>query len=199
MVYHTEMVARAPARALVVARPAVRELSGLAEQALLSAGAVPEGDAGPGGEARRGAARWPPRSAALVEAGIPVMGHVGLTPQSVRKLGGFKVQRDGTRSLAEARAVADAGAFAIVLECVPAEIADRITAALAIPTIGIGAGPKCDGQVLVLPDMLGLFEGFRPKFVRRYAELGDAIRQAAAAYVADVGAGRFPGASESFQ
>jgi 3-methyl-2-oxobutanoate hydroxymethyltransferase len=136
---------------------------------------------------------------ALVEAGIPVMGHVGLTPQSVRTLGGFKVQRDADEILADAHAVADAGAFALVVECVPKDVAAQITAQLAIPTIGIGAGPQCDGQVLVSSDMLGLFEGFRPKFVRRYAELGQAVREAAAAYIADVAAGRFPTDQESFQ
>ena len=128
----------------------------------------------------------------LVEAGIPVMGHVGLTPQSVRKLGGYKVQRDAEFLLDEARAVADAGAFAVVLECVPAAVATRITQSLSIPTIGIGAGPGCDGQVLVTPDLLGLFEGFRPKFVRHYAELGDAVRQAAKRYIEDVAEGRLP-------
>ena len=137
---------------------------------------------------------------ALVEADIPVMGHVGLTPQSVRRLGGFKVQRDADEILADARAVAEAGAFAIVLECIPADVAARITAELPIPTIGIGAGPSCDGQVLVTPDLLGLLEDFRPRFVRRYAELGDLIREAAAAYVADVRDGRLPQPkSESFQ
>jgi 3-methyl-2-oxobutanoate hydroxymethyltransferase len=136
---------------------------------------------------------------ALVEADIPVMGHVGLTPQSVRRLGGFKVQRDEDLIMADARAVADAGAFALVLECVPAELAARVTAELPIPTIGIGAGAGCDGQVLVTPDVLGLFDGFRPRFVRRYADLGEAIRQAAARYVADVRSGDFPSDRESFR
>ena len=136
---------------------------------------------------------------ALSDAGIPVMGHVGLTPQSVRRLGGFKVQRDADALLADALAVAEAGAFAIVLECIPADLANRITAEVAIPTIGIGAGPGCDGQVLVSHDLLGLFEGFRPRFVRRYAELAGTIREAAASYVEDVRAGRFPAAPESFR
>ncbi len=94
--------------------------------------------------------------------------------------------------------MADAGAFAVVLECVPAAVAARITQSLSIPTIGIGAGPGCDGQVLVTPDLLGLFEGFRPKFVRHYAELGDAVRQAARGYIEDVTEGRFPNEAESF-
>ena len=136
---------------------------------------------------------------ALVDSGIPVMAHIGLTPQSVRKLGGFKVQRDGDALEADAHAVADAGAFAVVLECVPGELAAAVTNALSIPTIGIGAGAGCDGQVLVTPDLLGLFEGFRPKFVRRYASLGDTIREAARKYVGDVSAGRFPNEQETFQ
>jgi 3-methyl-2-oxobutanoate hydroxymethyltransferase len=133
-----------------------------------------------------------------VDAGIPVMGHVGLTPQSVRRLGGFKVQRDASEILADAIAVAEAGAFSVVVECVPSEVATRLTQEISIPTIGIGAGSGCDGQVLVTPDLLGLFEGFRPRFVRRYAELGDQIRKAAAQYVADVNDGSFPSEQESF-
>jgi 3-methyl-2-oxobutanoate hydroxymethyltransferase len=136
---------------------------------------------------------------ALVDADIPVMAHIGLTPQSVRRLGGFKVQRDEGNILQDARAVAEAGAFALVLECVPAEIATRVTAEVPIPTIGIGAGAACDGQVLVTPDLLGLFEAFRPKFVRRYADLGEPIRKAARDFIADVQAGRFPSDGESFR
>ncbi len=135
----------------------------------------------------------------LVEAGIPVVGHVGLTPQSVRGLGGFKVQRDEEAILADARAIDEAGAFSIVLECIPSELAARISSEVRAATIGIGAGVGCDGQVLVTPDLLGLFQGFKPKFVRRYGELGDEIRKAAADYVADVQSGNFPNASESFR
>ena len=136
---------------------------------------------------------------ALVDAGIPVMGHVGLQPQSVRRLGGYKVQRSADEIVADAHAAADAGAFALVLECIPGRLAGRITAELPIPTIGIGAGPECDGQVLVTPDMLGLIEDFRPRFVRPYADLGPRIREAVAAYIADVAAGRFPNEAESFR
>ena len=127
------------------------------------------------------------------------MAHVGLTPQSIRRLGGFKVQRDEDQILDDAHAVADAGAFAVVLECVPTEVAARVTKEVPIATIGIGAGPSCDGQVLVTPDLLGTFDGFRPKFVRRYADLGESIRNAAREYLADVQAGRFPAAGESFR
>ena len=140
-----------------------------------------------------------PTITALVDAGIPVMGHVGLQPQTIRRLGGHKVQRSTDEILADAQAVADAGAFAVVLECIPSTLAARITEQLPIPTIGIGAGPHCDGQVLVVHDMLGLIEQFRPKFVRHYAELGQQIRDAVAAYVADVAEGRFPGEVESFR
>ncbi|MFG6082740.1 3-methyl-2-oxobutanoate hydroxymethyltransferase [Paracoccus litorisediminis] len=137
----------------------------------------------------------------LVARGIPVMGHVGLTPQAVNTLGGYKVQgrgEDGARIEAEAAALAEAGAFAVVLEKLPQSLGARITGAIPVPTIGIGAGPECDGQVLVVDDMLGLFGDFRPKFVRRYAELGDSASDAIAAYAEDVRARRFPGPEHVF-
>jgi 3-methyl-2-oxobutanoate hydroxymethyltransferase len=129
---------------------------------------------------------------ALAQADIPVMAHVGLKPQSVRMLGGMKVQRDEQRLLTDARAAQDAGAFAIVLELIPRQIAAKITAELTIPTIGIGAGPDCDGQVLVNCDMLGLTDGFYPKFVKRFAELRSEATRAVQQYVADVHSGAFP-------
>lgn len=197
MVYHVEMVARAARRALVVADLPFLTYQASTEQAILSAGRFLK-ETQCQAVKLEGGKRSAETIRALVTADIPVMAHVGLTPQSVRRLGGYKVQRDAEEIMADARAVVDAGAFAVVLECVPGELAERITAELPIPTIGIGAGPRCDGQVLVSHDMLGLFEHFQPKFVRRYAELGDAIRKAAAAYVADVAAGTFPDESESF-
>jgi len=140
---------------------------------------------------------------ALVEAEVPVMGHVGLTPQSIHKFGGFKVQGRGAEArsalLAAARAVEAAGAFALVLECIPSELAREVTGALSIPTIGIGAGAACDGQVLVFHDLLGIEERIAPRFVRRYAELGRTTREALAAYVADVRSGAFPNESEGFE
>jgi 3-methyl-2-oxobutanoate hydroxymethyltransferase len=136
---------------------------------------------------------------AITLADIPVVGHIGLTPQSVRRLGGYKVQRDEGRLLDDALALEAAGVFAVVVECVPSEVAQRITAALKIPTIGIGAGPHCDGQVLVIHDALGLLDGFQPKFARRYADLGDQVRAAVASYIQDVAEGRFPGLDESFR
>ena len=139
---------------------------------------------------------------ALVAAEVPVMAHLGLTPQSVHKLGGFRVQGRGEaareRLLADAVEAEAAGAFALVLECVPAELAAEVSAALVIPTIGIGAGPGCDGQVLVYHDLLGLEERIAPRFVRRYAALGTLGREAVAAFAADVRAGRFPGPAESY-
>lgn len=137
----------------------------------------------------------------LVQRGIPVMGHVGLTPQSVNTLGGYKVQgrgADGDRVLADAIAVAEAGAFAVVLEKLPADLAARITGEISVPTIGIGAGVDCDGQVLVIDDMLGMFTAFRPKFVKRYAELGQTAAEAINAYADDVRARRFPGPEHAF-
>ena len=137
----------------------------------------------------------------LVARGVPVMAHIGLTPQSVNTLGGFRVvgrDAEGDKLMADARAVADAGAFAVVLEKLPEGLAKRITDTISIPTIGIGAGVNCDGQVLVIDDMLGLFTEFHPKFVKRYAELGDDAHTAVAAYTAEVRARTFPGPEHSF-
>ncbi len=137
----------------------------------------------------------------LTARGVPVMAHVGLTPQSVNTLGGYKVvgrDDEAAKVMADARAVESAGAFAVVLEKVPEGLAGRITDTLTIPTIGIGAGVACDGQVLVVDDMLGLFTDFRPKFVKRYAELGKAADEAIAAYAADVRSRAFPAAEHSF-
>jgi 3-methyl-2-oxobutanoate hydroxymethyltransferase len=140
--------------------------------------------------------------ARLVEAEIPVMGHIGLTPQSVNTFGGFRVQgkteEAGEQLLRDARAVEAAGAFSIVLESIPRELAAKITAELRIPTIGIGAGPDCDGQVLVINDLLGLTIGHQPKFARRYANVGEIISRAAAEYCRDVQQGNFPSDEESY-
>ena len=137
----------------------------------------------------------------LTRRGIPVMAHIGLTPQSVNTLGGYKVvgrEAEAETVMADAHAVEAAGAFAVVLEKVPVGLAARITQGLSIPTVGIGAGAQCDGQVLVVDDMLGMFTDFRPKFVRRYAELGLAADEAIAAFAADVRARRFPGPEHGF-
>ena len=138
----------------------------------------------------------------LVNAGIPVMGHIGLTPQSYHQLGGFKVQGREVggreRLLSDARTLEQAGVYAIVLEAIPADIAREITATVGVPTIGIGAGTGCDGQVLVSYDALGMDESFKPRFVRRYATLGAVIKEAIGSYVADVRSGAFPSDAESF-
>ena len=197
MIYHAEMVGRGAECALVVAdlpfgsdhspEQAVASATRFLKETLCQAVKI------------EGGRKMAATIRAVVDAEIPVMGHVGLTPQSVRKLGGFKVQRDADQILDDARAVAEAGAFAVVLECVPADLAARVTREIPIATIGIGAGPGCDGQVLVTPDLLGLFDGFRPKFVRQYAQIGEQVDQAIRAYVADVQAGHFPTKSESFR
>jgi 3-methyl-2-oxobutanoate hydroxymethyltransferase len=139
----------------------------------------------------------------IVRAGIPVMGHVGLTPQSVHAFGGFKVQGRGDeaaeRVLEGARALEAAGAYAIVLEAIPPDVAARVTAELGIPTIGIGAGPSCDGQVLVCTDLLGLARGHQPKFAKRFAQLGDAAVLALQTYVAEVQSGAFPGPEHAYK
>jgi 3-methyl-2-oxobutanoate hydroxymethyltransferase len=143
-----------------------------------------------------GAGRMLPRVRAIVESGIPVMGHIGLTPQSVTALGGYKAQgrtaAKAKRLLADALALQEAGCYSLVLEAVPTPVAARITEALTIPTIGIGAGPHCDGQVLVYHDLLGLTQGHTARFVKRYADLATVIREALAAFVADIRSGAYP-------
>ncbi len=139
----------------------------------------------------------------IVESGIPVMGHIGLTPQAVNQLGGYRVQgrslKDAVRLMEDARALEEAGAYAIVLECVPAQLADMITERVGVPTIGIGAGVGCDGQVQVFHDMMGLYQDFVPKHARRYAQLGQTIVEATQGYIRDVENEQFPDDSESFK
>lgn len=135
---------------------------------------------------------------ALVTAGVPVMAHVGLRPQTVHQMGGYRVQRDEPRLLADAQAAEQAGAFSAVVECVPTELGRRITEALKIPTIGIGSGPHCDGQVLVLHDLIGLTSGYTPSFVRQFADVGAAVRSALEGYCGEVRQGRFPGEEHGF-
>jgi len=149
-----------------------------------------------------GAGTMTSRARTIVESGIPVMGHIGLTPQSATMLGGFKTQgrtaEAARRLVFDAHALEDAGCCSLVLEAVPAPVAARITAELTIPTIGIGAGPDCDGQVLVYHDLLGLTEGHLPRFVKRYANLSREIRDALEAYAADVRSGAFPGEEHTY-
>lgn len=198
MVYHTRCVARGARRALVIGDMPFLSFQLSPEQALANAGRlIKEGDAH--AVKLEGGQRSATAIERMVAAGIPVMAHIGLTPQSLRQFGGFKVQRDAERLKADAKAVETAGAFAVVVECVPTELAGELTALIKIPTIGIGAGPKCDGQVLVGADMLGLFDDVRPRFVRHFAELGAAMRQAAEAYCREVRSGSFPADEHSFR
>ncbi len=202
MIHHTRAVARGTQRALVVGDMPYLSYHVSIEESVRNAGAFIRVGAHAvkieGGKAAR-----IKTIEALLNAEIPVMGHIGLTPQSVNVVGGFRLQGknadDARRLLDEAVALDQAGCFSIVLECVPEELAALITDRVSIPTIGIGAGPSCDGQVLVFHDLLGMYDGHTPKFVRRYANIGDEMRKAIARYLEDVRGGRFPDAStESF-
>ncbi len=196
MIYHGEIVARAVRRAMVVVDLPF-PLQHLGTHEAIRAAARILKETGCQGVKLEGTAGEADVIAALVAAGIPVMGHVGLRPQAVHQLGGYRMQRDGDRLMADATAAAEAGAFAVVLECVPRTVAAMITSTLPVPTIGIGAGNACGGQVLVMHDLIGLSIGRVPKFVRRYAEAGRTIREAIAAWKADVEARTFPGAAET--
>ncbi len=201
MLHHTAAVARGARHALIVADMPFLSYQVSVEQALLNAGRFIK-EAGADAVKVEGGAARAPTIRALVENGIPVLGHIGLLPQSIRAIGGFKVQGksddDAKRIIADAKAVEAAGAFAIVVEGVPAALAGRITKAVGIPTIGIGAGPKCDGQILVVHDILGLYGDFKPKFVKRYAQLGAEIQKAFARYKKEVEDGSFPGPENSY-
>ena len=202
MLYHTRSVRRGAERAMVICDMPFLSYQVSKEEAIRNCGRV-MAETGCHGVKLEGGRPMAETVRALVERGIPVMGHLGLTPQSVHALGGYRVQgRDpGTaeRLKEDARALEDAGAFAIVLELIPAPLASQITKSVAIPTIGIGAGPACDGQVLVLHDMLGLNDRFAAKFVKRYATLADEVREAARLFAAEVREGRYPGPEHSFE
>ena len=201
MIYHTRIVARGARRALVVADLPFGAYHTSVEQALESAcRLVKEG--GAHAVKLEGGERVADRIEAITRMDIPVMGHVGLTPQSVHRMGGYRVQGRGTRTrervLSDARAVEEAGAFAVVIECVPAPLAAEISAALRIPTIGIGAGVACDGQVLVMHDLLGLGDAPPPRFVRQYLAVAELAGRAARMYTEDVRNQKFPAAHESY-
>jgi 3-methyl-2-oxobutanoate hydroxymethyltransferase len=198
VIYHTRLVARGTRRSLLVADMPFMTYQVSPQQALESAGRLVK-EGGAHAVKLEGGVRSAAALAAVVSADIPVMGHIGLTPQSIRRFGGFRVQRDATRLLEDARATEQAGAFALVVECVPAEVAREITAALRIPTIGIGAGAGCDGQILVTHDLLGLYGDLRPRFVKQYADLGAAVRGAVEAYCREVREGSFPAAEHAFR
>ena len=192
MLYHTRIVAHGVEHAMVLGDMPFMSYQTSISDAVYNAGRFLK-EAGAAGVKLEGGATVCDRIRAITEAGIPVQAHIGLTPQSVHQMGGFRVQRDEERLLADAVAVEAAGAFSVVLEGIPAPIAAKITAQLKIPTIGIGAGPDCDGQVLVLHDLLGLNDRHRPKFVKQYARLGDLAREALRQYAEEVQNGTFPG------
>jgi len=200
MLYHTKLVAGAAQRALVIGDMPFMSYQAGSEDALRNAGRFLQ--AGAQAIKLEGGAVVVDRVAAMTSIGIPVMGHLGMTPQSVHRYGGYKVQgKESDHALAllnDAKALEAAGAFAIVLEAIPAELAKTITEQLTIPTIGIGAGPHCDGQILVLYDLLGLFDNFVPKFVKPYAHLKADALQALRRYKEEVEQGKFPSDSESY-
>lgn len=201
MIHHTRAVARGVKDALVVSDLPFMSYQTSVYDAVVNAGRlIKEGRAQ--AVKLEGGIEVCPQIKAIVEASIPVMAHLGLTPQSVNAFGGFKVQgkdEEAARSLIEqAKAVEAAGAFAVVLECIPAKLAELITQSISIPTIGIGAGNGCDGQVLVYQDMLGLYSDFTPKFVKRYAEIGPQMENAIEDYISEVKSGAFPAAEHTF-
>ena len=200
MLYHTKLVAGAAQRALVIGDMPFMSYQAGSEDALRNAGRFLQ--AGAQAIKLEGGAVVADHVAAMTSIGIPVMGHIGMTPQSVHRYGGYKVQgKESDHALVllnDAKALEAAGAFAIVLEAIPAELAKTITEQVAIPTIGIGAGPHCDGQVLVLYDLLGLFDEFVPKFVKPYAHLKADALQALRRYKEEVEEGKFPSDHESY-
>lgn len=202
MIHHGAAVARGAKSALVVVDMPFMSYEVTVEEAVRNAGRLmKEGRAG--AVKLEGGVRVAEQIRAIVKAGIPVMGHIGLTPQSINVFGGFKVQgksEEAARALlADAKAVEEAGAFAVVIEAVPAALAQMITDAVSIPTIGIGAGAGCDGQILVYQDMLGMFSDFTPKFVKRYANVGEVMREAFANYAAEVASGAFPAEEHTYK
>jgi 3-methyl-2-oxobutanoate hydroxymethyltransferase len=191
MIYHTKIVARAAKRAMVIGDMPFMSYQASISEAISNAGRFLKETAASAVKLEGGAS-VSELIRAITNAGIPVQAHIGLTPQSVHQMGGYKVQRDEERLLADAKKVQDAGAFSVVLEGIPTAIATKITESLYIPTIGIGAGPNCDGQVLVLHDLLGLNERHVPKFVKQYVKLSDLAKTALREYVREVQEGKFP-------
>ena len=200
MVHHTKAVRRGSAEAFVIADMPFLSY-GTPEQALAGAARLMK-EAGADSVKLEGGTQAAPIVEILVRAGVPVLGHVGLTPQTASALGGYKLQgkdeAQARKILEDAVALETAGCWGVVIELVPAPLAKLITGRIAIPTIGIGAGPDCDGQVLVFHDMVGLFSGFTPTFVKRYAEVGQIIRSAVARYAEEVRSGQFPAGGQSF-
>lgn len=201
MLHHTKAVSRAVKRALVIGDMPFMSYQISAEEALYNAGRfLQEADAH--GVKLEGGREVAEITRRITSAGIPVMAHLGLTPQSVHQIGGYRVQgkdeASAKRILEDAKMLEEAGAFSLVLECVPASLAKLVTESISIPTIGIGAGIHCDGQVLVLHDMLGMFEKFTPKFVKQYAQLNVLMKEGVRQYVDEVRGGLFPEKKHSF-
>lgn len=201
MVHHTKAVSKAAKNAFIVADMPFMSYNISKEDALKNAARLlSEGSAQ--AVKLEGGVEIAETVKAIVNAGIPVVGHIGLTPQSVNKLGGYKVQgkddKTASKLKSDAKSLEDAGICALVLECVPMDLAKEITESLSIPTIGIGAGPYCDGQILVLHDMLGLTQGHKPKFVKQYANISQIIKDAVGGYISDVQNGSFPTEEYSF-
>jgi 3-methyl-2-oxobutanoate hydroxymethyltransferase len=195
-IYHTSMVSRACQYSMVIGDMPFMSYQGSLDAAIDNGGRFLK-EAGAHAVKLEGGADVCPVITALAKAGIPVQAHIGLTPQSVHQMGGFKVQRDEERLLKDARDVQAAGAFSVVLEGIPSPISQKITKELSIPTIGIGAGVKCDGQILVLHDMLGINDRFLPKFVKKYADLAGTAKKGLEQYMNEVKAGEFP--SEEYE
>lgn len=195
MIHHTKAVSRGAKNALVVGDMPFMSYQVSVEEAVYNAGRLMK-EGGCQAVKLEGGATVCNQIRAITNASIPVMAHIGLTPQSVNAFGGFKVQgkneEDAKRLIEEAKAVEEAGAFAVVLECVPEKLAEIITNSITIPTIGIGAGRKCDGQILVYQDMLGMFSNFTPKFVKRFANVGEIMTEAFKQYIAEINDGKFP-------
>lgn len=201
MIYHTKTVVRAAQRAMVVVDMPFMSFQANPEEGFRNAGRIMK-ETGAGGVKVEGGEVVAEMIRMTTGAGIPVMGHLGLTPQSIHKFGGYQprgaTKEEASRILRDAKILEEAGVFALVLEKVPASLAGKITKSVRIPTIGIGAGAHCDGQILVVSDMLGLYEEFHPRFVRRYARLADDIRKAVGQYVKDVRDKKFPSGDESY-
>lgn len=200
MIYHTRVVSRAVKNSLVIADMPFLSYQVSVQTATYNAGRFLK--VGACGVKLEGGAPVVDTVKRLVDLGIPVMGHLGLTPQSVHKYGGYKIQGKGehaaARMIEDARSLEAAGCFSIVLEKIPRELAKKISETISIPTIGIGAGPDCDGQVLVLHDILGLYEDFTPKFVKKYADLAGQVRRVVGQYREEVKRGKFPDKEHSF-
>ncbi|MEG0291208.1 MAG: 3-methyl-2-oxobutanoate hydroxymethyltransferase [Anaerovoracaceae bacterium] len=202
MIHHTKAVVKGAKNALVIADMPFMSYQTSVYDAVFNAGRLIK-ETGAHAVKLEGGATVTEQIKAIVDASIPVVAHIGLTPQSVNAFGGFKVQGKSEEAaqklLDDARAVEEAGAFAVVLECVPAKLAAKITQSIGIPTVGIGAGNECDSQVLVYQDMLGMFDGFTPKFVKKYAQIGDIVKEAVAEYIEDVNCGSFPSEEHTFK